>query len=164
MSSPLNIHNIVPSSIETKATKVLGDLRRSESNQDPKKAQNAAREFEAVLLGQWLEQAQKSFGTVPGGNDNNNDEDSDPTKEQYQSLALQAVATSLCRSGKGLGIASMVAKHLTHKSEGETGDVKPLQQRDLHIGQRESHGELPRHDETKDTSESFTKVFVRNDR
>lgn len=90
------------------------------------KAQKAAQDFESVLIGQWLEQAEKSFATVPGGDP---DQQADPGHDQLQSIALQSLASNLTKSG-GLGIASMLVKHLTNndqgaKSAGETGEVEP---------------------------------------
>jgi Rod binding domain-containing protein len=73
------------------------------------KIQKSAKEFEAVLMSHWLEQAEQSFATVPGG-----DPDADPSSghDQFQSIAMQAVATAMSGNHGGLGIATMVAKHL----------------------------------------------------
>ena len=73
------------------------------------KIQKSSRDFEAVLLSHWLEQAEKSFATVPGSND---DPNADPGRDQYLSIAMQAVAQSISGHHGGLGIATMVAKHL----------------------------------------------------
>jgi len=77
------------------------------------KIEKAARDFEGVLLGQWLEQAEKSFATVPGGDP---DQQTDPGHDQLQSIALQSLAGKLTRSG-GLGIASMIVKNLTNTNK-----------------------------------------------
>jgi Rod binding domain-containing protein len=97
------------------------------------KIQKSAREFEAVLLSHWLEQAEQSFATVPGGDK----EEEDPGHDQFTAMAMQSVATSLSGSRGGLGIAAMVAKHLQatqSKGSSEDGDssAKPLILKDLH--------------------------------
>lgn len=66
----------------------------------------AAREFESVLLGQWLQNAESSFGSVPGG-----DEDTDPGGDQMQSFGMQQLAGQLTASG-GIGIAKIVENAL----------------------------------------------------
>lgn len=73
------------------------------------KIQKSAREFEAVLLSHWLEQAEQSFASVPGADQ---DPDSDPGKDQFHAIAMQAVGSALTGGHGGLGIAAMVAKHL----------------------------------------------------
>ena len=68
----------------------------------------SAREFESILLGSWLQQAERSFAQVPGGDE---DEDEDPGKDQFQSMAMQSLAGSLAASG-GIGIGKMIATGL----------------------------------------------------
>ena len=70
-----------------------------------------AREFESILLGQWLQSAQTSFSAVPGS-----DEDQDQGGEQMKSFALQQLAKSLSDAG-GIGIGNLVSKALTHAQE-----------------------------------------------
>jgi Rod binding domain-containing protein len=77
------------------------------------KARKAAQDFEGVLVGQWLEQAEKSFATVPGGDP---DQQADPGHDQLRSIALQSLASNLTKSG-GLGIATMIVKHLTNNDQ-----------------------------------------------
>lgn len=72
---------------------------------------HAAREFESVLLGQWLQNAESSFADVPGG-----DEDADAGDEQMHGFATQQLAGQLTASG-GIGIARMVEKGLVKASE-----------------------------------------------
>jgi len=115
----------------------LSDVRGTQAadklkNADATKAkiEKSAKDFESVLMGHWLEQAQQSFGTVPGGDPN---EEPSLGKDQFQSIAMQAVAGALSGHKGGLGIASMVAKHLeaTHKPVEEDPNV-PLKIKDLH--------------------------------
>ena len=84
------------------------------------KIDKSAREFESILLGSWLQQAEKSFAQVPGGDD---DEDQDPGKEQFQSLAMQSLAGSLAASG-GIGIGKMIAAGLHRANESTISPVE----------------------------------------
>ena len=76
------------------------------------KIEKSAKEFESILLGSWLQQAEKSFGSLPGGDD---DDDADAGKEQFQGMAMQSLGTSMTASG-GIGLAKMISIHL-HKAE-----------------------------------------------
>lgn len=67
---------------------------------------SAAQEFESVLLGQWLQAAESSFGSAPGGQD-----DADAGGEQVQGFAVQQLAGRLAGSG-GIGIAKLVQNAL----------------------------------------------------
>lgn len=81
---------------------------------DPKLA-TAARQFETVLLGQWLQDAQSSFASVPGG-----DDDTDAGGEQMQSFATQQLATSFAAHG-GVGIARLALGALTKADDKDHG-------------------------------------------
>jgi Rod binding domain-containing protein len=78
------------------------------------KIEKAGKDFESILLGNWLQQAENSFAKVPGGD--GQDDDEDAGKDQFQGLAMQSLATSLTASG-GIGIAKMITKHLLAASE-----------------------------------------------
>lgn len=73
----------------------------------------SAREFESLLLSKWLEGAYQSFGTMPGADD---EEDLDSGKEQFQSIAMQSLGSSMAAAG-GIGIAKMIAEHLHRSAE-----------------------------------------------
>lgn len=75
---------------------------------DASKIEKAGKDFESILLGNWLQSAQNSFATVPGGDE---DEDADSGKDQFQGIAMQALASSLTAHG-GIGIAKMISQHL----------------------------------------------------
>jgi len=88
-----------------------GSLRTLKSNaqsKDNQKMEKAAHDFESILIGQWLEEAKKSFASVPGGEP---DAATDPGHDQLQSIAMQSFAQHMSKSG-GLGIASMIIKQL----------------------------------------------------
>ena len=76
------------------------------------KIEKSANDFESILLGSWLQQAEQSFGSLPGGDD---DDDADVGKEQFQGIAMQSLGSSMTAAG-GIGIAKMIAKQL-HKAE-----------------------------------------------
>lgn len=86
------------------------------SNEDAKMVK-AGKDFESILLGSWLQQAEQSFATVPGGDGQGED---DTTKDQFQGIAMQALAGSLTASG-GIGIARMITDSLrSHQQDAQT--------------------------------------------
>lgn len=78
---------------------------------------SAAKEFESVLLGQWLKDAESSFGTVPGS------EEDDAGGAQMKEFAMQHVAADIAARG-GIGIASMVESALAKQ---ETPQAAPAE-------------------------------------
>lgn len=76
---------------------------------------SAAKQFESVLLGQWLQEAESSFASVPGGEEN-----TDSGGQQMQGFATQQLATGLTASG-GIGIAKLVQGALARASTREEG-------------------------------------------
>jgi Rod binding domain-containing protein len=64
----------------------------------------AAREFEAQLVGSLLESMEKTFAALPG-------DDSVPGADNYNFLATHALAQAIAERG-GFGIAAMIARHL----------------------------------------------------
>jgi len=76
------------------------------------KIEKSSKDFESILLGSWLQQAEQSFGSVPGGD---GDDDADAGKEQFQGMAMQSLGTSMTAAG-GIGIAKMISKQL-HKAQ-----------------------------------------------
>lgn len=90
----------------------VGSAVTAGATADPKLV-TAAKQFETVLLSQWLQGAESSFASVPGGND-----DTDAGGEQMHSFATQQLATSLTASG-GVGIAKLVLGALTKVSAKE---------------------------------------------
>jgi Rod binding domain-containing protein len=83
------------------------------------KIEKSAKDFESILLGSWLQQAEQSFAKLPGGD---NDEDADAGKEQFQGMAMQSLGESMTASG-GIGIAKMISKQL-HKAENGTKEMR----------------------------------------
>jgi Rod binding domain-containing protein len=84
----------------------------SSATKDNGKIDQSAKDFESILLGSWLQQAEQSFAQVPGGDEEGDD---DGGKDQYMSLAMESMGKSMAASG-GIGIGKMIASQL-HKSE-----------------------------------------------
>lgn len=95
--------------LQSQTGSALKGASRLNATSDEAKIQSSAKQFEGILLTSWLQQAEKSFATVPGGDPE--DEASDPGKSQFQQYAMQSVATALVNSG-GIGIAPMIAASL----------------------------------------------------
>jgi len=88
-------------------------LQQAEStNATNTKIEKSAKEFESIILGSWLQQAEQSFDSLPGGDD---EDDADAGKEQFQGMAMQSMGTSMTAAG-GIGIAKMISKQL-HKAQ-----------------------------------------------
>jgi len=112
-SAPIN-------TLDTQASKLLQRTQRASSNQAPSskedaKIQKAGNDFESILLGSWLQQAEQSFATVPGGD---GEDDGESGRDQFQGIAMQALAGSLTKSG-GIGIAKMITQHLHSAADAE---------------------------------------------
>jgi Rod binding domain-containing protein len=101
--------------LTTQADKLIRKAASPET--DNAKIEKSAKDFESILLGSWLQQAEQSFGSLPGGDD---EQDSDPGKEQFQGIAMQSLGGAMTAAG-GIGIAKMISKQL-HKAE-EMGDT-----------------------------------------
>jgi Rod binding domain-containing protein len=68
------------------------------------RGQKAAREFEAQLIGNLLEEMQKTFTALPG-------DDVPAGSEDYNYLGTQALAGALADRG-GFGIARLISRYL----------------------------------------------------
>jgi Rod binding domain-containing protein len=96
------------SPLTTEADKVL--RHPGSGATENSKIEKSAKDFESILLGSWLQQAEQSFGSLPGGDDG----DEDAGKEQFQGIAMQSLGSSMTAAG-GIGIAKMISKQL-HKA------------------------------------------------
>jgi len=90
-----------------KTAQALRVLKDQTQNTDTGKIDKAARDFESILLGEWLEKAEKSFATVPGSDSEN----TDPGHDQFQSIGCQFLSQALAKAG-GIGIGAMISKNL----------------------------------------------------
>ena len=80
---------------------------KSDTKLGDTKIEKSAKEFESMLLSNWLQQAEQSMASVPGADD---DEDAG-ARDQMMSLGVQSLATAMTNSG-GIGIAAMISKAL----------------------------------------------------
>jgi Rod binding domain-containing protein len=84
-------------------------LKKQGATDDKGKVEKSAKDFESILLGSWLQQAESSFAKVPGGDD---DEDQDAGSEQMQGIAMQSLGSAMAAGG-GIGIARMIVARLS---------------------------------------------------
>jgi hypothetical protein len=61
--------NAPTSVLQLSEDRMLQGLKSSKSAIDSAKIDKGAKEFEAILVGSWLQQAEQSFATVPGADD-----------------------------------------------------------------------------------------------
>ena len=93
---------------QAKSAQALSALQSQPKNGDVTKIDKAAKDFESILLGEWLEKAEKSFASVPGTDP---DQNNDSGYGQFQSIGCQFLGEGLSKAG-GIGIAAMISKHL----------------------------------------------------
>jgi Rod binding domain-containing protein len=72
-----------------------------------RKIAKAAHDFEAVLLNTLLGPLEKTFSSLPG-------KEADAVSDNYHSLGMQALASSIAAKG-GVGIAAMIVKSLSKR-------------------------------------------------
>jgi Rod binding domain-containing protein len=104
------------SPLTTQADKIL--RHPEQASTENSKIEKSAKDFESILLGSWLQQAERSFASLPGGDD---DGDADTGKEQFQGIAMQSLGEAMTAAG-GIGIAKIIAKQL-HKAADVEGAV-----------------------------------------
>ena len=97
---------------QMRETKLLSQIQDLNGTKEDAKIQKGAQQFESMLLSTWLQQAEQSFATVPGAED---DEDA-ANRDQMLGMGVQSLADSLAASG-GIGIAKMIAKALHAQAE-----------------------------------------------
>jgi len=98
---------------EAKSGQVIRALHDPSSGDSHEKIDKAAKDFESILIGTWLEKAEKSFATVPGDDP---DQQSDAGHDQFQSIACQSLAEGLSKTGS-FHIAEMISRQLTAAAE-----------------------------------------------
>ncbi len=87
-----------------------GAVQQAQSEQaghDDSRIEKSSKEFEALLLEGWMQQAEHSFATVPGSDGDGEEQQ----RDQVMSFGVQAMAKSLVQSG-GIGIAKMISNSL----------------------------------------------------
>src|ERR1700679_2517689 len=89
------------SSLDQAKRDLANGLQTPSAKGRPSKIDKASHDFESILVGQWLEKAEKSFATVPGADPDRNQ---DTGHDQFQSIACQYLAQGLTKKGgSGLG-------------------------------------------------------------
>jgi Rod binding domain-containing protein len=106
MGTSLALGSLSPqqSVLQARQDQLVRQIQSPEQLSDAK-IDKGSKEFEAILLGSWLQQAEQSFTTLPG----TDDDDKDVASDQVMSFGVQALSTSLAASG-GIGISKMIAK------------------------------------------------------
>jgi len=92
--------------LDSRANQLAAGVARSKPGDS--KLRSYASKFEAILIAKWLDEAEASFAKLPG---DEQDPDADPGQDQFRSMALQFLAEGIS-SARGLGIGSMILKHL----------------------------------------------------
>lgn len=110
---------IQTSALDSTADRLIQGVKTTKSAADSAKIDKGAKEFEAVLVGSWLQQAEQSFGSIPGGEDSE-----DVGRDSMMSFGVQTLATSMANSG-GIGIAKMVAKAMHAAADKADGESAP---------------------------------------
>jgi len=108
--SLITLASVALSPLEARNTQLQQPTQSGKAQND--KIDKSAKDFESLLLTNWLQGAQESFASVPGGDE---EEDADPGRGQLQGLAMQSLGTALTAAG-GIGLAHSIA-HLLHKSD-----------------------------------------------
>jgi Rod binding domain-containing protein len=103
---------------EARERRALHQIQSGQDGKSDAKIEKSAKEFESMLLSNWLQQAEQSMASVPGADD---DEDAG-AREQMMSLGVQSLATAMTASG-GIGIAKMIAKALHSAADSQTPGV-----------------------------------------
>jgi Rod binding domain-containing protein len=110
---------------QAQESQALQQLNAAQGTNNDAKIAKGAQQFEAMLLSSWLQQAEKSFATIPGAEDGDQDA---AGGDQMMSLGVQSLAESMAASG-GIGIAKMIAKAMHAEADkadaGATSGVAP---------------------------------------
>src|SRR5580704_9150077 len=93
--------------MQAREQQALHQVQSAQGGKSDTKIDKSAKEFESMLLSNWLQQAEQSMASVPGAED---DEDAG-ARDQMMSLGVQSLATAMTNSG-GIGIAAMISKAL----------------------------------------------------
>ena len=103
-SSFLSLASAKTSALQSREDNMIQQLKSPAAPTDDAKIEKGAREFESILVGSWLQQAEQSFATLPGAEDGE-----DPGRDQMMSLGVETLSKSLAAAG-GIGIGKMIAR------------------------------------------------------
>ena len=117
--------NSQQSVLQARQDQLVRQMQSPEKLSDDK-IDKGSKEFESILLGSWLQQAEQSFTTLPGAGD----DDKDVASDSVMSFGVQALSNSMAASG-GIGISKMIAKAMHAAADkanpqpaGHTGQAK----------------------------------------
>jgi Rod binding domain-containing protein len=130
------------SALQSSADRLIQQSRTGRPETDGAKIDKSAKDFEAILVGSWLQQAEQSFATVPGA-----DEGQDVAKDSMMSLGVQTLSTAMASSG-GFGIAKMVGKAM-HAAADKTDSPAPAPAAFENAGKTPPSATLLHHSEKK---------------
>jgi len=108
---------------QAREDQMLQQMKAQKGVHDDARIEKGAKQFEAMLLGTWLQQAEQSFATIPGAED----DDDAAGRDQMMSLGVQSLAESMAASG-GIGIGKMIARAMeaaAHKAEPAPASTPP---------------------------------------
>jgi Rod binding domain-containing protein len=103
-SPAFNLASAQTTALQMREDNLIQRMKSPASGNDDAKIEKGAKEFESILVGSWLQQAEQSFATLPGGED-----DQDPGRDSMMSFGVQTLSTAMTASG-GIGIAKMISK------------------------------------------------------
>jgi Rod binding domain-containing protein len=106
--------------LQAREQHALHQLQSAPTGKSDARIEKSAREFESMLLSNWLQQAEQSMASVPGADD---DEDAG-ARDQMMSLGVQSLATAMTNSG-GIGITAMIVKALHSAADSQQPGVAP---------------------------------------
>ena len=101
---------------QAKEAQMLQSIRMGNAPSDDDKIKKGAQQFEAMLLSSWMQQAEKSFATVPGGDESDSDNEDGGGGDQMMSLGVQNLADSMAARG-GIGLGAMISRAMHHTAE-----------------------------------------------
>lgn len=94
-SMSLGSLNAQSNMLQAKEERFIQQAKSGQNIDTNGKIDKAAHDFEAILVGSWLQQAEQSFATVPGGSE----DDDSGGREQMMSLGVQSLASAMATSG-----------------------------------------------------------------
>jgi Rod binding domain-containing protein len=115
--------NSQASLLQAQEGQAMQQMNALKGTTDHARIEKGAKEFEAMLLGSWLQQAEQSFASVPGAD---GDSDNDGTRDQMMSLGTQTLAHAMVSAG-GIGIAKMVANAMESQADHAQASAKAIQ-------------------------------------
>jgi len=127
-SMGLGALNVQANSLQGGQDRVMQQVTSSPGNSDDAKIEKGSQQFAAILVDSWLQEAQESFATVPGA-----DEDKDAGDDQMMSFGIQSLGNTLAAKGM-FGIGKMISQsmHATIDKEKAHAATAPVHLKSIH--------------------------------